>query len=224
MTIPLTAIDPIVDLLTVFAGPYRVLAYKGRTFGRTRSAVVTWLGVAVAFPAWQTFITSMDSHNTAWATVVLASITYVKMMHQWCSTKLRRYRGKPDCRVGRFEPALAILLGLTACGSFFLVGYGCSAAAWRLVKAQENAERTTAGGKTSGAAGCGPSSEGIPTAKVLKPGDELLGRTYSDFNRHRCIQLLVGVEIPRYGDRTLLCDGCAWLWWRCGAAGLCPGR
>ena len=50
MTLIVGIINVLLVLLTVFAGPYRVVAFKFRTFGGIGLGLVTWLGVAIAFP------------------------------------------------------------------------------------------------------------------------------------------------------------------------------
>ena len=122
---------------TLFAGPYRVLAWKFRSFGGIGLGFVTWLGV-VAFP----LCTGLPSSSDAWTLAVwgvLIILAYIQMMARWCSTLPPRVPGYPHCWVGRYEPMLAFALAMAAavaCGPggtvIIVLGYACSAAAWRL--------------------------------------------------------------------------------------------
>lgn len=121
----------------VFAGPYRILAYKPRAFGGIATGCITWLGVALAFPAFVS-VSPTDCWWMAWA--FLASCAYVQMFAQWCSTSPRRDPASPHCWAGRWgEPFLAIALCFAAgvaggpgAGLFFVLGFLCSTADWLL--------------------------------------------------------------------------------------------
>jgi hypothetical protein len=125
--------------LTLFAGPYRVLAFKFRAFGGIGLGFITWIGIALVFPACIAAFSNVDSWWIAWA--FLATCAYIQMFVQWCSKAPRRDPASPHCWLGWGEPLLAVALSIAAsaaCGpggmAFFLTGYACSTADWLLCR------------------------------------------------------------------------------------------
>ena len=129
----LPLIDLLIIVLTLFAGPYRVAAYKFRSFGGIGRGLVTWIGIGLVFPAFVWASKPEESWWLAWA--ALAIWGYAQMMAKWCSTAPPLDPPLPHCWLGKAELFLALPLIWVAgvlCGSggavFFLAGYACSTA------------------------------------------------------------------------------------------------
>jgi hypothetical protein len=132
-------IDILVALLTLLAGPYRVLAYKLRSFGGIGLGLVTWIGTAAIFPVWiacSSETAFLEGPVYFW--LALLTLGYIQTFTKWCSTAPPRDICSPHCWLGRWEPALALVISLAAAATgpggfaFFLAGYACSTAEWLL--------------------------------------------------------------------------------------------
>jgi hypothetical protein len=131
------AIDVLLALFTLFSGPYRVVAFKFRSFGGIGLGSVTWIGIALAFPACVVVSTHGDSWWMAWVALIVCA--YIQMFAKWCSTRPPLDAAFRHCWIGRGEPFFAFVLVFAAgmaCGpggtAFFLIGYACSTMDWLL--------------------------------------------------------------------------------------------
>ena len=131
-------------MLSLLAGPYRVVMYRFRTFGGIGTGLITWAGVILAYPifvaSWTPFgLLENRAFLASWIALVLWS--YVQMFAKWCSVAPRREPGVSHCWFGRWEPVFALGLSFAmsaACGPgsgrFFLTGYACSVAQIGIVR------------------------------------------------------------------------------------------
>ena len=120
--------------LRLFAGPYRVLAFKPRCFGSLGQSFATWLGVVIAFPL--TVAAFADDGYVPWPVwLALLLCTYAQMTMQWCSKLPPRDATTLHFWCERGELLFACLLSYAAsiaCGPggflFCLAGYTASVA------------------------------------------------------------------------------------------------
>lgn len=143
-------IDLLMIPLTLFAGVYRVVAYKPLTFGGIGTGLLTWIGIAAVYPACAFPPTPHRAQPWAiglWA--ALAVVAYVKMFNQWCSP-VRRNPRRSHCWCGSGEPffAFAFAIAMTAfagngAGMFFFAGFVCSMAQLWLLVLRGRLERWT---------------------------------------------------------------------------------
>lgn len=150
MALIIRGINTLLVLLTLFAGPYRVVAYKLLTFGGKGLGLVTWIGIAAVYPACA--FPTVPRRAQPWALglwLALAVWAYVQMFAKWCATKRRNPR-IPHCWFGRGEWffALAFALAVTAfagngAGMFFFAGFWCSTAQLWLLALRGRLERWT---------------------------------------------------------------------------------
>jgi hypothetical protein len=149
--IPMTmilAIDSLLSFLTLFSGPYRVVAYKLRSFGGIRRGCVTWIGIALVFPACIVTSTYGDLWWIAWVALVVWA--YIQMVAKWCSTSPELDATSPHCWIGRGEPVFAVVLAIVTgmvCGpgggAFVVTGYACSTIDWLLRRLRLRVETWT---------------------------------------------------------------------------------
>jgi hypothetical protein len=125
-------------VLRLFAGPYRVIAFKSRTFGGIGQGFATWLGVALVFPV-SVAAFSPDGYVPWPVWLALVIITYAKMTVQWCSTLPPRDENALHFRLPTGELVFACLASYVAsilCGPggfvFFIAGYIASLADYLL--------------------------------------------------------------------------------------------
>lgn len=122
-------------LLTLSAGPYRVVAYKFRTFGNIGLGLLTWVGILVGYPL-AILLWPPDEPEELppilWSWLALVLMGYVQMFAKWCASE-RRDERFGHCWFGRLEPVFACGLYMTSLHTlgtgpamFFLTGYGCS--------------------------------------------------------------------------------------------------
>jgi hypothetical protein len=144
----LPLIDLLIILLTLFAGPYRVAAYKFRSFGGIGQGLVTWIGIGLVFPAFVWASKPEESWWLAWA--ALAIWGYAQMMAKWCSTAPPLDPALPHCWLGKAElffafPLIWVAGVLSGSGgaAFFLAGYACSTAQWLLHRLRRRLEAWT---------------------------------------------------------------------------------
>jgi hypothetical protein len=148
MKTTLVAIDTLSTLLALFSGPYRVVAYKLRSFGGIRRGCVTWIGIGLVFPACVVISACGEWWWIAW--VALVAWAYIQMVAKWCSTSPELDATSSHCWIGRGEPVFAVVLAIAAgmvCGAggtmFFLTGYACSTADWLLRRLRLRVETWT---------------------------------------------------------------------------------
>jgi hypothetical protein len=140
--------DQLAVLLTVLAGPYRVVAYKFRSFSGIGHGLLTWIGIGLVFPVCTGFFSRPDTWWVAW--VALAVCGYVQMFVKWCRTAPRLDPASPQCWFGNAELFFVVALVYAAnlvCGpggaAFFLAGYACSTAQWMLRRLASRPSRDT---------------------------------------------------------------------------------
>src|SRR6516165_1742820 len=104
-------IDVLTGLLTPLAGPYRVIAYRFRSFGGGRDVLLAWFGMAVLCPlAADTPYT--DTASVAWSAFLAWGC--LQAMVTWCHASPPRDPARSHCWAGRWEPLLAAALCLAA--------------------------------------------------------------------------------------------------------------
>jgi hypothetical protein len=138
----LRIVDVAQFLVAGFAGPYRVVAYKTRTFGNVAQGFATWAGLVFAFMNSSIPWDDSDSTQFGFAVgswVLLAGLAYFQMFTKWCSIRPPRDEGIGHCWAGRVEPVVAVAICVLASalwdnGTFFFVGYGCSLIQVRLAR------------------------------------------------------------------------------------------
>jgi hypothetical protein len=137
-------------LLALFAGPYRVLAFKARSFGGLDTGAMTWISILLLFPLW-TGIAFLEASGAALLWLMLIACAYLQMMVKWCSQPPAPDPCVPHCWMGQGEPFLAAVLYFAtaaacdnpAAGTYFVIGYACSMAEWRLQRWRRDAPETT---------------------------------------------------------------------------------
>jgi hypothetical protein len=150
MKMMLLAIDMLLTLLPLFSGPYRVVAYKFRTFGGIRRGCVTWIGIGLVFPACVVTSACGDLWWIAWVALVVCA--YIQMIVKWCSTSPALDVTLPHCWIGRGEPVFAFILACAVAmgcgaggGAFVVTGYACSTIDWPLRRLRLRVETWTPG-------------------------------------------------------------------------------
>jgi len=129
-------VDFLSFLLTIFAGPYRALAYRPRAFGGIREGVVTWLGIAIAYPvSWASWPGGRSPGDSAFAYCwgLLGLAAYAQMMARWVWGALDEKRSHSWAGDGEIAQAavlagVAAWLGSPGAGCFVLAGYAASLA------------------------------------------------------------------------------------------------
>lgn len=135
-------INFVIALATPFAGPYRLLAWKPRTFGGFGTGLLTWFGIFFLYPVMGTI-----SPAFAYCWLALILLAWIKMFAQWCSNKPRRDEGENHYWFGSYELVFATILLLLArlIGSrwFFEAGFVCSLLQTSLVNLRRRLEGWT---------------------------------------------------------------------------------
>jgi hypothetical protein len=136
---------PLLVLLTVFAGPYRVVAFRFRSFPAVGLGVVTWGGVLLAFPACVAVYPQRGSWWVAWMALILCA--YIQTFVKWCSTAPPLDPASPHCWFGKAELffAFALIYAADAASGpggavFFLAGFACSTAQCLLQRLRQRFE------------------------------------------------------------------------------------
>ena len=119
--------------LTPLAGPYRVLAYKFRSFGGIGSGLLTWFGIVFVYGwcrmRWFRLFEPEPLAVPLFAAMVVMG--WVQMFAKWCSSREPRDPAESHCWFGRGEPVFALALSGAAeygasMGRYYLAGYLCS--------------------------------------------------------------------------------------------------
>src|SRR4051794_26516655 len=80
----------VVALLTLFAGPYRAIAFRHRAFEGVGLGIVAWLGIVAGYPAFVVWLSPYDLDTATWlfwTWLMLIVWGWFQMFVTWCSRR-----------------------------------------------------------------------------------------------------------------------------------------